>query len=111
MYFVVLLGTGPGFQNAAQKYKKLGVCALDNRDLFGIKSLKKWFFSGLTHAGPGIFEPITTMNPHLDPHTGQNNPEEQQVEKALRPKALEDFSGQPRIVENHKVFISAAKQR
>ncbi len=51
------------------------------------------------------------MNPHLDPHTGQNNPEEQQVEKALRPKALEEFSGQPRIVENLKVFIAAAKQR
>lgn len=65
----------------------------------------------MTQAGPGIFEPTTTMNPHLDPHTGQNNPEEQQVERALRPKALEDFSGQPRIVENLKVFIAAAKQR
>jgi Holliday junction DNA helicase RuvB len=39
------------------------------------------------------------------------DPEEQQVERALRPKALEDFSGQPRIVENLKVFIAAAKQR
>jgi Holliday junction DNA helicase RuvB len=33
------------------------------------------------------------------------------VEKTLRPKALEEFSGQPKIVENLKIFISAAKQR
>lgn len=50
-------------------------------------------------------------NPNLDPKGEQFTPEEQQVEKALRPKALEDFSGQPKIVENLKVFIAAAKQR
>lgn len=51
------------------------------------------------------------MNPNLDA-TGENlNLEEQQVEKALRPKALTDFSGQPKIVENLNVFIAAAKQR
>ncbi len=37
--------------------------------------------------------------------------EEQTVEKALRPKDLGDFSGQPKIVENLKIFIAAAKQR
>ena len=50
-------------------------------------------------------------NPHLDPEKDQLPPEEQQFERALRPKALQDFSGQPKIVENLKVFIQAARQR
>jgi Holliday junction DNA helicase RuvB len=37
--------------------------------------------------------------------------EEKIVEKALRPKLLDEFSGQPKIVENLQVFIQAAKQR
>jgi Holliday junction DNA helicase RuvB len=37
--------------------------------------------------------------------------EEPPIEKALRPKDLGDFSGQPKIVENLKIFIAAAKQR
>ena len=44
-------------------------------------------------------------NPHLDPDKDQLPPEEQQYERALRPKALQDFSGQPKIVENLKIFI------
>ena len=41
----------------------------------------------------------------------QRGPEENQYEKALRPKLLDDFSGQPKIVENLRVFIEAAKMR
>ena len=37
--------------------------------------------------------------------------EEKIVEKALRPKLLEEFSGQRKIVDNLQVFIQAAKQR
>ncbi len=37
--------------------------------------------------------------------------EEKLVEKALRPKMLDDFSGQQKIVDNLQVFIQAAKQR
>jgi Holliday junction DNA helicase RuvB len=37
--------------------------------------------------------------------------EEKIVEKALRPKLLDEFSGQPKIVENLHIFIQAAKQR
>lgn len=42
-----------------------------------------------------------------DPVSG----EEVLVEKALRPKQLEEFSGQKKIVENLYVFIEAARQR
>jgi holliday junction DNA helicase RuvB len=51
------------------------------------------------------------MNRHLDP-SGEDLPQEdQQYEKALRPQNLADFSGQPKIVENLKIFIQAARLR
>ena len=51
------------------------------------------------------------LNPNLSPQDDSWSDEEKQVEKTLRPKALVDFKGQPKIVENLKVFIAAAKQR
>jgi len=36
---------------------------------------------------------------------------EKELEKALRPLSFDDFTGQHKIVENIKVFVSAAKQR
>ena len=50
-------------------------------------------------------------NPVLDSDPNQLQPEEKKIEKALRPKGLGEFSGQPKVVENLKVFIQAAKQR
>jgi holliday junction DNA helicase RuvB len=38
-------------------------------------------------------------------------PEEKVVEKALRPKLLDEFKGQRKIVDNLQIFIQAAKQR
>ena len=51
------------------------------------------------------------MNPNLDPSQAGFTPDDKQMEKALRPKMLDDFSGQPKIVENLSVFIQAAKLR
>ncbi len=50
-------------------------------------------------------------NPNLDPDKDHQSEESQQYERALRPKSLDDFSGQPKIVENLKVFIQAARMR
>lgn len=50
-------------------------------------------------------------NPFLDPTNEFQSPEENQVEKALRPREFSEFSGQPKIVENLKVFVQAAKLR
>lgn len=47
----------------------------------------------------------------LDPTEENLTPDDKQVEKALRPKMLDDFSGQAKIVENLKVFIQAAQLR
>lgn len=49
-------------------------------------------------------------NKNIDPNAPQGG-EEKLIEKALRPSALDDFSGQPKIVENLKIFIQAAKLR
>ncbi len=51
------------------------------------------------------------MNKNLDSTGSSYNAEELQIEKALRPKMLNDFSGQPKIVDNLEVFIGAAKMR
>ena len=50
-------------------------------------------------------------NPFLDPTDFSHSQEEKLIEKALRPKELIDFSGQPKIVENLKIFIEATKRR
>lgn len=50
------------------------------------------------------------MNKNLDPDR-ELNKEELEVERALRPKAIDDFMGQPKIIDNLYVFIEAAKQR
>jgi Holliday junction DNA helicase RuvB len=51
------------------------------------------------------------MNPNLDATDKNFTPEEKTYDKALRPKMLSDFSGQPKIVENLSVFIQAARMR
>lgn len=50
-------------------------------------------------------------NPNLDPTDFTYSSEEKLIDKALRPLSLDDFSGQPKIVENLNVFIQAAKLR
>ena len=41
----------------------------------------------------------------------QTSPHEEDFEKALRPKTLDEFIGQEQIKENLRVFITAAKRR
>ena len=51
------------------------------------------------------------INQHLDASDENLQPEDRQMEKALRPKDLSDFKGQVKIVDNLQIFIQAAKQR
>lgn len=50
------------------------------------------------------------MNPNLDPNPNANA-SEQEVERALRPRQIAEFTGQPQIIDNLFVFIGAAKMR
>lgn len=51
------------------------------------------------------------MNDNLNPNREKLTGEEAEVEKALRPKGLDDFMGQPKVIDNLFVFIEAAKRR
>jgi len=51
------------------------------------------------------------MNEHLDPSDQNFFKEDNDIDRALRPLSFDDFAGQDTILENLKVFVSAAKQR
>ena len=51
------------------------------------------------------------MNEHLDPSDQNFSKEDNDIDRALRPLSFNDFAGQDTILENLKVFVSAAKQR
>ncbi len=51
------------------------------------------------------------MNEHLDPNAERLNPVDKDIERALRPQAFEDFTGQEKILENLSIFVKAAKLR
>jgi len=49
-------------------------------------------------------------NPSL--HTGKpQNPQDNEFENSLRPQYIEDFAGQPQLIDNLRVFIKAANLR
>jgi Holliday junction DNA helicase RuvB len=47
----------------------------------------------------------------LDPSDQNFSKEDNDIDRALRPLSFDDFAGQDTILENLKVFVSAAKQR
>ncbi len=51
------------------------------------------------------------MNENLDPSGEHFSPEEQDIDRALRPLSFNDFAGQDAILENLQVFVAAANQR
>ena len=51
------------------------------------------------------------MNPHLDPSSNTGNTGDAEFENSIRPSSLDDFSGQPGIIENLGIFIKAAQMR
>jgi Holliday junction DNA helicase RuvB len=51
------------------------------------------------------------MNENLNPERDSLSNIDLELDKALRPKQFDDFSGQPKVVENLRVFVSAAKMR
>ncbi len=51
------------------------------------------------------------MNENLDPNEENLGSAEREFERALRPSMFDDFSGQPGVVDNLRIFVEAAKQR
>lgn len=50
-------------------------------------------------------------NPNLNSESGGMNAADKEFENNIRPKEIDDFSGQPQTIENLRVFIKAAKLR
>jgi len=50
-------------------------------------------------------------NPNLSSDTSKQTPVEKEFENHIRPSHMDDFSGQPSIIENLTIFIKAAKIR
>src|SRR3984885_8767194 len=50
-------------------------------------------------------------NPNLNTDKDLQNNAEKEFENNIRPKEMEDFSGQPQTIENLRIFIKAAKIR
>lgn len=51
------------------------------------------------------------MNANLNNEKDNLNSNDREFENAIRPGQIDDFSGQPQIIENLQIFIKAAKQR
>ncbi len=51
------------------------------------------------------------MNENLNPTNENFSPEENDVEKKLRPLSFDDFTGQDQVLENLKIFVQAANGR
>ncbi len=51
------------------------------------------------------------MNEHLDPEREHLTPEEQDIDRALRPLSFDDFAGQESLLANLQIFVAAARQR
>jgi Holliday junction DNA helicase RuvB len=50
-------------------------------------------------------------NPNLDPEESKLSNTDKDLERVLRPRTFEDFTGQEKIIENLKIFVAAARQR
>lgn len=51
------------------------------------------------------------LNPNLNNDAHQLSGSEKEFENSIRPSAIDDFSGQPQLIENLLIFIKAAKIR
>ncbi len=51
------------------------------------------------------------QNDQLHNEPNNQNPADKEFENSIRPKEIDDFSGQPQLIENLVIFIKAAKMR
>ncbi len=58
-----------------------------------------------------LFKDTELLEDSFDYREEAGNGGEQDYDKVLRPKRLEDFAGQPKVTDNLKVFVQAAKLR
>lgn len=52
-----------------------------------------------------------TLNDNLDPTGANFTPQDNDIERALRPLSFNDFAGQDQVLENLEIFVKAANMR
>ena len=50
-------------------------------------------------------------NPNLNTNKDLLQPADREFENNIRPAMIDEFSGQPQLIENISIFIKASKQR
>jgi Holliday junction DNA helicase RuvB len=66
---------------------------------------------GYCSLNPAIILPLPSMeNPNLRAG-GATNPADKEYENSIRPQSIDDFSGQPQLIENLQIFVKAANLR
>src|SRR5882762_5609821 len=70
------------------------------------KSLRLWAFSFRL-----LCYFYFMANPNLSADNNPAGTPDKEFENSIRPSAIQDFSGQPQLIENLLIFIKAAKQR
>src|SRR5947209_3755825 len=70
-----------------------------------------FYSSLLTRGCNGILYIYNMSNPKLTAAKESLSPVEKEFENGIRPQQIEEFSGQPQIIENLRIFIKAAKLR
>src|SRR4051812_3854726 len=71
-------------------------------------------FRKVHHRGrniPGYPVYLLMSNLNLNNDKNALTPSDKEFENNIRPAAIEEFSGQPQLIDNLKVFIKAAKMR
>jgi Holliday junction DNA helicase RuvB len=77
-----------------------------------IYKYKTGHFTKIHRAGVRRFKYICRMsNLNLNKDKDTLSPADKEFENNIRPAVMEDFSGQPQLVDNLKIFIRAAKMR
>ena len=58
-----------------------------------------------------MYKPLFALEDSFDYKEEAENNSEKEFDKVLRPKTLDDFSGQDSIIQNLEIFVKAAKLR
>ena len=58
-----------------------------------------------------MYKPLCILEDSFDYKEEAENNSEKEFDKVLRPKTLDDFSGQDSIIQNLEIFVKAAKLR
>lgn len=54
---------------------------------------------------------MNQYNPLLSPDSLEDSPQEQQIDRSLRPASLDEFIGQPKARDQLEIFVQAARNR